>query len=139
MDPDAADPTLPESDRRELISWAVDSVERLLPTYDQIAPGDERLTEALDGARAFARGQRGVAGVRRLALACHAAARETEDAAASAVARAAGQAAAVAHMAAHGRQIARYTRKALSGPAVTAELDRQRAQVPARFRDYVYG
>ena len=67
------------------------------------------------------------------------AARECEDFAAQAVARACGQAIAVAHMGGHARNVERYTRKALSGAALVAELEWQRASIPARLREYVFG
>ena len=67
------------------------------------------------------------------------AARECEDSAAQAVARACGQAIAVAHMGGHARNVERYTRKALSGAALVAELEWQRASIPARLRESVIG
>ncbi|EEZ77990.1 hypothetical protein HMPREF0972_01178 [Actinomyces sp. oral taxon 848 str. F0332] len=51
------------------------------------------------------------------------AARECEDFAAQAVARACGQAIAVAHMGGHARNVERYTRKALSGPPSSPNLN----------------
>ena len=35
--------------------------------------------------------------------------------------------------------VERYTRKALSGAALVAELEWQRASIPARLREYVFG
>ena len=37
------------------------------------------------------------------------------------------------------RNVERYTRKALSGAALVAELEWQRASIPARPRQYVFG
>ena len=51
------------------------------------------------------------------------AARECEDSAAQAVARACGQAIAVAHMGGHARNVERYTRKTLSGPPSSPNLN----------------
>jgi len=135
----ANDLTLSESDRRELVRWTVACIERLLPVFEAQQTDDRRLTDALDGARAFAEVNLGVGPVRKLAFGCHAAAREATTAEASAVARACGQAVAVAHMAGHRREIVRYTRKALSGDVLAAELEWQRVHVPARFHQYVYG
>lgn len=61
-----------------------------------------------------------------------------------AVARACGQAVAVAHMSGHSRELVRYTSKvctskALTGGKLAQELDWQRTHVPVRFREYVYG
>jgi hypothetical protein len=139
MGPDATDPTLPEEDRRELIQWAVVCVERLLPLFESDCPEDRRLREALEGAQRFAAGQLGVGPVRKLALGCHAAAREASTPPAAAVARSCGHAVAVAHMAGHSRELARYTSTALTGETLARELEWQRAHVPVRFRDYVYG
>lgn len=137
MTPDRLDLTLSEVDRRELISWAHDCVRRLLPIFTSAAPDDRRLSDALEGAVAFARGELAIGPMRKLAFDCHAAAREIDDSSASAVARACGQAVAVAHMAGHSREVARYTKKAL-GAGSASELRWQRAHIPARFETYVY-
>ena len=137
--PAAHDLTLPEDDRRELIVWAVACVERLLPIFRAHRPEDSRLDDALWGARRFAAGELSVGAMRKLAFGCHAAAREATNSAASAVARATGQAIAVAHMAGHSRELARYTRKALREGSLTSELEWQREHVPQRFRAYVFG
>lgn len=139
MQPDPADLTLPAHDRRELIRWTAMCVERLLPMFDADRPADGRLVAALGGAREFAIGHIGVGPVRKLAFGCHAAAREATTIPATAVARACGQAVAVAHMAGHSRQIPTYTGKALPGGAATSELQWQRRHLPARFQLYVYG
>ena len=129
--------TLPEEHRQELIRWTVACVERLLPVFEADRPEDSRLSDALDGARQFAAGRLSIGPMRKLAFGCHAAAREASTA--TAVARACGQAVAVAHMAGHSREIVRYTSKALTGKTLPQELEWQRTHVPARFRDYVYG
>lgn len=136
---DASDLTLPEADRRRLIVWAAACGLRLLPVFSAERPGDGRLRDALDGAAAFAAGTLGVGAMRTLAFACHAAARDAVSAESTAVARTVGQVAAVAHMAGHSREIGRYTRKALAGEPLVAELERQRESVPAEFAAYVYG
>lgn len=138
MTPDHADLTLSEVDRRELIRWTTDCVRRLLPIFASAAPDDRRLVDALDGAAAFARAEFSVAPMRELAFGCHAAARDVDDPAAAAVARACGQAVAVAHMAGHGREVTRYTKKVL-GADSGSELEWQRMHIPARFETYVYG
>jgi hypothetical protein len=63
---------------------------------------------AIEGLRAFARGERRVGELRALAAASHAAARAVDEPAAVAAARAAGHAAATAHMAAHALGAAAY-------------------------------
>ncbi len=98
--------TLSEDDRRELAVWAADCAERTLPLFEAQAPNDSRPRDAIDGVRAFARGELRIGPVRALAVASHAAAREVGEPAAVAAARAAGHAAAVAHMASHARGVA---------------------------------
>lgn len=134
---DRSDLTLPEIDRQELIGWTTACVRRLLSLFESAAPSDRRLADALEGATGFAQGDVGVGLMRKLAFGCHAAARDVDDPAASAMARACGQAVAVAHMAGHSREISRYTKKALGAEAAT-ELEWQRDQIPPRFEEYVY-
>jgi hypothetical protein len=138
--PDPADLTLPEADRRELISWTVSCAERLLPIFEFERPDDRRLREALAGARAFSYGELDIGTVRKLAFECHAAARDVEGAAATAAARACGQAVAVAHMAGHSRKVSTYTAKALANDHKSSEreLSWQREHLPVRFVGYVY-
>lgn len=82
---------------RAIGAWAADCAERVLPLYEAGAEPDPRPRAALDGIREFAAGGKRTARLRTLALAAHAAAREVDDPAASAAARAAGVAAAVAY------------------------------------------
>ena len=98
--------TLSVDDRRVLAVWAADCAERTLWLFEAQAPRDTRPRDAIDGLRAFARGEMPIGKVRALSARAHAAAREIGDPAAVAAARAAGHAAAVAHMAAHARGVA---------------------------------
>lgn len=138
--PDDADLTLSVSDRRELVEWTIACAERMLPLFLAERPDDTRPQEALDAARAFLRGELSIEAVREKAFACHAAAREADDPSALAAARVCGQAAAVAHMAGHARQVPRYTAKAFPGDRSRRdeELAWQRMNVPERFDHYVY-
>jgi hypothetical protein len=104
--------TLSEEERRILAPWAADCAERSLALFEARAPGDTRPREAIDGLRAFARGDLRIGRVRVLSAAAHAAARDVEDPAAVAAARAAGQAAGVAHMAGHALGAPAYAAKA---------------------------
>ena len=94
-----------------LAVWAADCAERTLPLFEGRAPSDTRPREAIDGVRAFARGELRIGPARALAVAAHAAAREVGDPAAVAAARAAGHAVATAHMGSHARGVA-YAAKA---------------------------
>lgn len=138
--PEDSDLTLSEADRRELVEWTIACAERMLPLFFAERPDDTRPRDALDAARAFMRGNLGIGAVREKAFASHAAAREARDPSALAAARVCGQAAAVAHMAAHARQVPRYTAKAFPGDRSRRdeELAWQRMNVPARFDRYVY-
>lgn len=137
--PDPADLTLTEEDRKELIAWARDCVRRLLPAFETHRPDDDRLVDALSAVDDFRAGSLGVGPMRKLAFACHAAARDCEDPAATAVARACGQVIAIAHMGGHARRLEGYTRKALSGPQLATELTFQRDRLPTSLQQYVYG
>jgi hypothetical protein len=100
--------TLSEEDRRVLALWAADCAERVLPLFEAEAPSDPRPILAIDGVRAFARGELRIGPARALSVAAHAAAREVSGASATAAARAAGHAVATAHMGAHARGVPAY-------------------------------
>lgn len=134
--PDPTDLTLSEEHRKELIGWAARCVARLLPIFYQHRPADQRLDEALAAVEKFHDNTFSVGQMRTLAFGCHAAARDCTNAQAKAVARACGQAIAIAHMGGHARNLARYTRQALADPS--EELAWQREQLPSHLQDYVY-
>ena len=104
--------TLSEADRRIVAVWAADCAERVLGLFEAEAPRDSRPRDAIARLRAFARGELGVAETRRRFVA-HAAAREVSAPAAVAAARAAGQAASIAHMGAHAFGAAAYAARAV--------------------------
>lgn len=105
--------TLSEGDRRLLAEWAADCADRTLPFFEARVPRDPRPRDAVDGLRAFARGEKRIGELRALSVRAHAAARDTGDPAAVAAARAAGHAAGTAHMGAHARGAAAYAAKAV--------------------------
>jgi hypothetical protein len=82
---------------RALGSWAADCAERALPIYEAQADSDARPRAAIEGIRVFAAGGKRTAQLRSLALAAMSAAREINDPAAAAAARAAGLAASSAY------------------------------------------
>jgi SAM-dependent methyltransferase len=119
--------TLSEDDRRVLAVWAADCAARTLALFEDRVPGDPRPRAAVDGARAFARGDLRVGPARDLAAQAHAAARAAGEPVATAAARAAGHAAAVAHMAGHVLGAPAYAARAVTlarpdNPAAAAEL-----------------
>ncbi len=95
-----------------MAAWAADCAERVLGLFEAKAPGDGRPRDAIARTRAFARGELGAAGEIRRRFVGGGAAREVSDPAAAAAAKAAGQAASVAHMGAHALGAAAYAAKA---------------------------
>ncbi|YCM45908.1 hypothetical protein V2O64_07755 [Verrucomicrobiaceae bacterium 227] len=94
--------------------WAADQAEEVLSYFEDRAPDDLRPREAIAAARAWVRGEIGVAKARESAFAAHAAAREVQDQAATFAARAAGHAAATAHVIGHAIHAAAYAAKAMA-------------------------
>src|SRR5579871_6239383 len=78
-------------------------VERILSVFEKECPDDHRPREAVKAIKAWAQGKRrlGMAEVRKLSLASHAAAREAKSRAAKLVAHAAGHAVATWHVPTH--------------------------------------
>lgn len=136
--------TLTDQDHRLLAEWATVCAEHVLHLFEQHQPGDNRPRDAINYGRAWIRGEVHMSDARRAAFAANAAARGLPDPAKFA-ALAAGQAAAVAHVAAHGLGAAAYALRAIqaSVPADQAEetklreRDWQRAQIPAEVRELV--
>jgi len=110
--------TLSEAERRIVALWAADCAERVLGLFEAEARGDTRPRDAIARARAFARDELRVADLIRRRFVGNAAAREVSGPAAVAAARAAGQAASVAHMGAHALGAAAYAAKAVGLAAV---------------------
>jgi hypothetical protein len=82
---------------RALGGWAADCAERALFVYENYAHSDSRPRAAIEGIRVFATGGKRTAQLRSLALSAFSAAREADDPAAAAAARAAGLAASSAY------------------------------------------
>ena len=86
---------------RLLVAWTADCAEYVLPLFTEVHPVDTRPSHAIAIAREWASGNATVAQTREAASGSHAAARESSNSAAVAVARAVGHAVATAHMADH--------------------------------------
>lgn len=99
-------------ERRVVAAWAAACAERVLPVFEAEAPDDDRPREAIERARAFARGELSAAGEIRRRFVAGRAAQSVRNPAAIASARSAAQAASVAHMGAHGLGAAAYAGKA---------------------------
>ena len=129
--------TLSEDDRRITAAWAADCAERVLWVFEAEAPHDRRPRDAIARTRAFARGELEVAEEIRRRFAGGGAPRDVDTAPAVAAARAAGQAAAVAHMGAHALGAAGYAAKAAGlaaadqDVAVAAEIHWQLSHMSA--------
>ena len=136
--------TLTDEDHRLLADWALVCAEHVLPLFEDHQPGDGRPREAIDIGRAWIRGEVRMGDARRAAFQANAAARGMPDPAKFA-ALSAGQAAAVAHVAAHDLGAAAYAIRAAGArvPADDAaqaraeEREWQRAHLPAAVRELV--
>ena len=132
--------TLQDADHHLLAVWAADCAEHVLHYFEQMQPGDDRPRQAIEQARAWARGEIKWSQARTTAFAANAAAGEV-DGAAKEAAHAAGQAGAVGHVAAHELGAAAYAIRAARAAAPKNERDEagllecrwQRA--PAPWRD----
>ncbi|HYE20505.1 MAG TPA: hypothetical protein VEA69_18805 [Tepidisphaeraceae bacterium] len=122
-----------------LSAWAADCAEHVLPLFEARVAGDGRPRAAVETARTWARGEIRVGVAQRAAVAAHAAARESVDPVAVAVARAAGHAVATAHFAEHSLGAVVYGLKAVAaaGGDVAAERAWQIGRLPADVRELV--
>ena len=136
--------TLTDPDHRLIAIWAADCAEHVLPIFEAVRPSDSRPRQAVDLARAWARGEVTMTEARTAAGHANGAARDLTGAPRHA-AHAAGQAAAVAHVAAHELGAAAYAIKAARASADKAEGAEaarnecrwQREQLPEAIRDLV--
>jgi hypothetical protein len=136
--------TLQDSDHRLLAEWAADCAEHVLHLFEAARPADARPRQAIELARAWARGEITMSQARTAAGHAQAAARDLSGAARHA-AYAAGQAAAVAHVAAHELGAAAYAIKAVRSAVPDGEREHagrqecqwQRERLPEAIRDLV--
>ena len=136
--------TLVDADHHLLAVWAADCAEHVLHFFEEVQPDDRRPREAIESARAWARGEIKMTQAREAAGHANGAARPLVGAAREA-AHAAGQAAAVAHVAAHELGAAVYgirAARAASSRAIREEAGRmeclwQREHLPDRIRELV--
>ena len=121
----------------QLMKWACACAEHVLPLFGKTI--DERLKHTLFIAKEWAKGKTTVGEARKAAIASHAAARESSNPIAIAVARAVGHAVATAHMADHSLGAALYALKAVknSGKSINAERKWQNEQLPSEIKKLV--
>ncbi len=136
--------TLTDADHRLLALWAAVCAEHVLPLFEAVRPDDPRPRQAIEKARAWARGEITMTESRTAAGHANGAARDLRGAPRFA-AYAAAQAAAVAHVAAHELGAAAYAIKAVraavpedeSESAGRIECRWQRDQLPEAIRELV--
>lgn len=134
--------TLTDEDHSLLAIWASECAEHVLDLFEHEQPDDPRPREAIDAARAWARGELPMMEARALGGHAMGAARPLTGAARFA-AYAAGQAACVGHVAEHDLGAAAYAIKTAAsvrpdGPgAACAERDWQRSRLPESVRQLV--
>jgi hypothetical protein len=136
--------TLTDEHHRLLADWALTCAEHVLHLFEDQQPGDTRPRAAIDIGRAWIRGEVRMGDAHRAAFQANAAARGMPDPAKFA-ALSAGQAVAVAHVAAHDLGAAAYAIRAAgagvaadeAGAARVSERDWQRARLRAAIRALV--
>jgi hypothetical protein len=136
--------TLTDHDHHLLALWAAACAEHVLPRFESVEPSDLRPRRAIEQIRAWTRGEVTMTESRASGGHAMAAARVLKGPARHA-AFAAGQAAVVAHVAAHDLGAAAYAIKAARAAASTAEAAHagrlecrwQRAQLPDEIRELV--
>jgi hypothetical protein len=128
---------LPRECHYQLMQWARDCSRHVLPLCGEAV--DRRLRAALDIAMEWTRGNASVGEARKASLGAIAAANESPDRTAVAVARSVGHAAATAHMADHSLGAAWYALKAVksAGRPVEAERRWQDRHLPRGIRELV--
>lgn len=136
--------TLTDSDHQLLALWAAACAEHVLHLFESVQPSDMRPRQAIEQARAWARGEIKMMQARAAGGAANSAARVLSGAARHA-AYAVGQAAVVAHVAAHELGAAAYAIKAARAAASKGEEEKagrlecqwQREQLPEAIRELV--
>jgi hypothetical protein len=136
--------TLQDDDHHLLALWAADCAQHVLHHFEQARPKDDRPRQAIELGRAWARGEITMTQSRTAAGHANAAARDLSGPARHA-AYAAGQAAAVGHVAAHELGAAAYAIRAARAAAPADERETagrlecqwQRAQLPHMIRELV--
>jgi thymidine phosphorylase len=136
--------TLTDSDHHLLALWAALCAEQVLGLFESAQPDDPRPRQAIEQARAWVRGEVTMTQARAAGGHAMGAARDLRGAPRHA-AYAAGQAGAVAHVAAHELGAAAYAIKAARAAAPAGQSDAagrvecrwQRDQLPAAIRELV--
>jgi hypothetical protein len=136
--------TLTDSHHHLLALWAADCAAHVLPLFEQANADDQRPKQAIALTRAWVKGEISMKEAHQAAFAANAAAKGMPEAAKFA-ALAAGQAVAVAHVAAHQLGAAAYAIRAVRASVKENERDAagrkecqwQRSQLPDAIRELV--
>ena len=136
--------TLTDEDHRLLAAWALGCAEHVLPLFEDQQPADRRPRDAIEIGHAWIRGDASMREAHQASFAANAAGKGMPDPAKFA-ALAAGQAVAVAHVAAHDLGAAAYAIRAVgasvpadvTAQAQIAERTWQRDQLPVAVRELV--
>ena len=136
--------SLTDEDHALLAEWAAVCAEHVLPFFEEVRPEDARPRDAIAVGRAWIRGEVRMKVAHQSAFTSNAAARGLPDPAKFA-ALAAGQAVAVAHVAAHYLGAAAYAIRAAGASVDEGEAERarrhelawQRERIPAGLRELV--
>jgi hypothetical protein len=136
---------LTDGDHRLLALWAAECAEHVLSIFENVRPDDNRPRQAARATRAWVNGEIKMTEAKEYAGASQNAAREIKgiSEAARMAALSAGQAAVVAHVAAHELGAAAYAIRAVMEsvpkaerePARIKERDWQRSRLPERIRE----
>lgn len=131
------DGPLKKEQHQQLIKWACDCVEHVLPLLD--GKLDDRLKNALLIAKEWEKGNATVGDARSAAFGAIALANESSNPISIAIARAAGQAVATAHMADHSLGAAVYALKAVknAGKSIDTERKWQNELLPSEIKELV--
>lgn len=134
---------LTDADHHLLALWAADCAEHVVPLFEAVRPMDRRPHQAIEAIRAWTRGELKMMESRAAGVRAMGAARPLTGASRHA-AYAAGQAGAVAHVAAHELGAAAYAIKAARAASASDELvagrrerDWQRRRLPEAIRALV--
>lgn len=136
--------TLTDADHQQLALWAATCAEHVLHLFEEVNPNDKRPRQAIEMTRAWVNGKITMKEAHKAAFVANAAAKGMPDAARFA-ALAAGQAVAVAHVAAHELGAAAYAIRAIQASADKTEQESisqqecqwQRDQLPDAVRELV--
>ena len=115
-----------------LVTWAAECAEHVLSIFEKSCSEDDRPRVAIEAARAWVIGKLKISEVRKLALAAHAAARDSKLPRAIAAARSAGHAAATVHVPTHAKYSAIYAAKATPHPET--EINWQLSKLPDNLK-----